>query len=113
MAEDDRRSYQRRKKQSVISFHVIEEGGEPVVRKAKIIDGSRGGLRFQSREALPKNTRLYIRLQSDEWGEELTYLCDTSRELVEIIGSVMWCLESKNSTGGYEVGTRFIGEVEQ
>jgi hypothetical protein len=31
---------------------------------------------------------------------------------VEVIGSVMWCLESENRPGEYEVGTRFIEQVE-
>lgn len=114
MAIDDRRRYLRKKKQSIVSFYVIEEDGEKTVRQAQVIDGSCGGLRLQINESLPKNTRLYIRLDSDDWGEELTYLCNTNgRELVEIIGSVMWCLEDESTPGDYEIGTRFVGRVEQ
>lgn len=113
MGEDDRRKYQRKKKQSVISFHVIKGDGKEKTRKAVVIDGSEGGVRFKSDESLSKNTRLYIKLDSEDWGEELTYFCkDDGLELVEMIGSVMWCLENENSPGEYEIGTRFISGVE-
>ena len=113
MGQDDRRKYSRKKKQNIISFHVIEDGKKSV-QEGVVIDGSPGGLRFKVKKSLSKNTRLYIKLDSDEWGEELTYLCK-SRELglVEMIGSVMWCLENHEKPGEFEVGTRFVGQVEQ
>lgn len=114
MGEDDRRKYQRNRKQSVISFYVIEGDGEEETRKAVVVDGSEGGVRFRTKESLAKNTRLYIKLDSDDWGEELTYYCkDNGLGLVEMIGSVMWCLENENTPGEFEIGTRFVGQVEQ
>lgn len=115
MGEDDRRKYHRRKKQSIISFHIIEESGnKKKTKQATVIDGSKGGLRFRTNELLPKNTTLYIKLDSEEWGKELTYHCkDGSLDLVAMIGSVMWCLENENTPGEFEVGTRFINMVEQ
>ncbi len=114
MGQDDRRKYQRKEKQSVISFHIITEDGEEKIRKALVVDGSQGGVRFSTDESISKNTRLYIKLDSDDWGDELTYCCkDNGVGLVEMIGSVMWCLEKDDAPGEYEIGTRFISEIEQ
>jgi hypothetical protein len=114
MGEDDRRKFQRRRKQSVISFHLIEEGGEGKIRKAIVVDGSGGGIRFRAGESISKNTRIYIKLDSEVWGDELTYFCkEDGKNLVEVIASVMWCLENENSPGEFEIGTRFISQVEQ
>ena len=114
MGQDDRRKYQRNKKQSVISFHIITEDGTEKTRKALVVDGSQGGVRFRSDESISKNTKLYIKLDSEDWGNELTYYCkDNGLGLVEMIGSVMWCLENDETPGEYEVGTRFVGQVEQ
>jgi hypothetical protein len=113
MGEDDRRRYRRGKKQSVISFHVIEDDGREIKKEAVVVDGSRGGVRFRSKESLPKNTRLYIKLDSEDWGDELTYFCkESDLGLVEVIGRVMWCLENEQSPGEYEIGTRFLSGVE-
>jgi hypothetical protein len=114
MGEDDRRKFQRRRKQSVISFHLIEESGEGKIRKAVVVDGSGGGIRFRAGESISKNTRIYIKLDSEVWGDELTYFCkENGNNLVEVIASVMWCLENENSPGEFEIGTRFISQVEQ
>lgn len=114
MAQDDRRKHHRRKRQSIISFHVIGESGEEKVQRATVVDSSGGGLRFRTKKSIGKNTRIYIQLDSEEWGEELTVHCrNDALGLVEMIGSVMWCLESRETPGEYEVGTRFLGMVEQ
>ena len=114
MGEDDRRKHQRKKKQSIVSFHIIQDDGPKKASEAKIIDGSRGGVRLQTKESFPKNTQLYIKLDSEDWGDDLTYLCkDNGLGLVEVLGSVMWCLESDNSPGEYEIGTCFIDHIEQ
>lgn len=113
MGQDDRRKFSRKKKQSVISFHVIDKGSKQQ-RQGEVVDGSPGGVRFKAKKSIAKNTRLYIKLDSSEWGEELTYLCKgDDLGLVEIVGSVMWCLENHEKPGEYEVGTRFLGKVEQ
>ncbi len=118
MGQDDRRKFSRKKKQSVISFHIIKDEEkqdcEKDCQKAEVIDGSEGGVRFKAKKSLSKNTRLYIKLDSEEWGEELTLYCkDGGQDLVEMVGSVMWCLEDDDRPGEFEVGTRFIGQVEQ
>ena len=114
MAEDDRRHHRRKKKQSIVSFYVIEEQKKSAPQQAAVIDGSCGGIRLRAREFVAKNTRLYIRLNSEEWGEELTYICnDGTKGLVEILGSVMWCLESESTPGEFEIGTCFVSQVEQ
>ena len=113
MGEDDRRKFKRKKKQSVISFHVIEEKDLEKTQEGVVVDCSKGGVRFTSKKAINKNARIYIRLDSEDWGEELTYFCkDIDMGLVEVIGSVMWCLESENRPGEYEVGSRFIEQIE-
>ncbi len=113
MGEDDRRKFSRKKLQSVISFHVIKETGKEKAQEGVVMDCSQGGVRFSAKKSIEKNTQIYIKLDSEDWGEELTYFCkDTGMGLVEVIGSVMWCLESENSPGEYEVGTRFIGQLE-
>jgi len=114
MGEDDRRKYSRKKKQSIISFHVIDDSNEELQEEGEVVDGSVGGVRFRSKKSLSKNTRIYIKLDSGDWGEELTYVCKKDdMGLVEIIGSVMWCLENEDRPGEFEVGTRFIDMVEQ
>ncbi len=115
MGEDDRRKFKRKKRQSVISFHLIEEKGKDKTQEGIVVDCSQGGVRFKSKKSIDKNTRIYIKLDSEDWGDELTYFCkDTDSEigLVEVIGSVMWCLENENNPGEFEVGTRFIGQIE-
>lgn len=114
MAQDDRRKHHRRSRQNIISFHIIEDTGEEKSQQATVIDSSGGGLRLRTQKSLGKNTRIYITLDSEEWGEELTVHCrDEALGLVEMIGSVMWCLESRDNPGEYDVGTRFLGLVEQ
>jgi hypothetical protein len=113
MGEDERRKFKRKKKQCVISFHVIEGKGLEKKQEGVVVDCSQGGVRFTSKSSIDKNSRIYNRLDSEDWGEELTYFCkDTDIGLVEVIGSVMWCLESENRPGEYEVGTRFIEQIE-
>lgn len=113
MGQDERRKFQRQKKQSVISFYVVGDKGKDKDIEAVVIDSSKAGVRFRVKNSLPKNAKIYIKLDSEEWGEELTYFCkDTGLGLVEMIGSVMWCLESQHAPGEFEVGTRFVGQVE-
>lgn len=113
MGEDDRRRFKRKKKQSVMSFHVIDGKDFDETQEVAVVDCSHGGVRFTSKKSIDKNTRLYIKLASEDWGEELTYFCkDVGIGLVEVIGAVMWCLESENRPGEYEVGTRFVEQIE-
>ncbi len=113
MGQDEKRKFSRYGKQCMISFYIVEESGEKKEEKGVVVDGSQAGVRFKVKNSLKKNTRIYIKLDAEEWGEELTYLCQGDEPgLVEVIGSVMWCLESQNSPGEYEVGTRFISQVE-
>lgn len=110
MVENDRRHYSRTGKLSQITFHFIERGAKKV-HQAMVIDGSQGGIRFRVQESIPKNTRLYIRLDSEKWEEELScFLQDDGYTVIEMIGSVMWCQEDG---GEFEVGARFIGYTEQ
>jgi len=115
MGEDDRRQYKRQNKQSIVHFQVIEskeKPGRPM--EGVMLDYSLGGMRFSAREPMGKNTRIYIKLESEEWGKELTVVWKKpNRSLLELIGSVMWCLESSESPGEFEIGTRFVGEIEQ
>jgi hypothetical protein len=118
MAIDDRRRFKRQKKQSIIHFQVVESKGEidedQEGLEAMTMDYSLDGMRFSTKEPIKKNTKIYIKLDSDEWGKELTVVWNkTDHSLLEMIGSVMWCLESSESPGEFEVGTRFIRDVEQ
>jgi hypothetical protein len=115
MGEDDRRQFKRQSRQSIVHFQVIEK--EETSNKDKegvMLDYSLGGMRFSAKEPIRKNTRIYIKLESEEWGKELTVVWkDPNRSLMEVIGSVMWCLESSETPGEFEIGTRFVGEIEQ
>ncbi len=115
MGEDDRRKYTRRKKQSVISFQIIEATNKKIQsQEGVVLDGSEGGVRFSAQRSLHKNTKIYIKLKSEDWGEELTVLCqDEKVDLLEMIGSVMWCLENEEKPGEFEIGTQFVEMLEQ
>jgi hypothetical protein len=115
MGNDDRRQFKRQNKQSIVHFQVIEpkdkHGSD---QKGVILDYSLGGLRFSAKEPIRKKTKIYIKLDSEEWGKELTVVWkDPNRSLLEVIGSVIWCLESRETPGEFEIGTRFIDEIEQ
>lgn len=115
MGEDDRRQFKRQSKQSIVHFQVIEKKDKPGQHQEGVmLDYSLGGMRFSAKEPIGKNTRIYIKLESEEWGKELTVVWkNQNRSLLEVIGSVMWCLESSETPGEFEIGTRFVGEIEQ
>ncbi len=115
MGTDDRRQFKRQNKQSIVHFQVIEsKDKQGADQEGQMLDYSLGGIRFSAKEPIRKNTRIYIKLESEEWGKELTVVCkDQNRSLLEVIGSVMWCLESRETPGEFEIGTRFIDEIEQ
>ena len=115
MGMDDRRQFKRLNKQSIIHFQVIESKEmQGLNQEGVMLDCSQGGIRFSAREPLKKNSKIYIKIESEEWGKELVVVWkDSKRSLLEVIGSVMWCLESSESPGEFEIGTRFVGEREQ
>ncbi len=115
MGEDDRRKFKRHKKQSVINFQIIENLDKEVKKQeGTVVDCSEGGVRFSSQQKLRKNTKLYIKLDSEDWGEELVIHChDDNLDLLEMVGSVMWCLEKDDSPGEFEIGTQFVEMLEQ
>ena len=115
MGTDDRRQFTRKNQQSIVHFQVVEAKEKPGPdQEGVMLDYSPGGMRFSSKEPVRKNARIYIKLESEEWGKELTVVWkDPNRSLLEVIGSVMWCLESRDIPGEFEVGTRFVGEIEQ
>ena len=115
MGTDDRRQFKRQNKQSIVHFQVIEsKDRQDTDQEGQMLDYSLGGIRFSTKEPIRKNTRIYIKLESEEWGKELTVVCkDPGRSLLEVIGSVMWCLESIETPGEFEIGTRFVDEIEQ
>ena len=115
VGKDDRRQFTRRNKQSIVHFQVIESPDSMGADKEAVVkDYSAGGIRFSAREPLGKNTRISIRFESEEWGKDLTAVYkDPKHSLMDVIGSVMWCLESREIPGEYEIGTQFIDETEQ
>jgi PilZ domain len=115
MGTDDRRRFKRQRKQSIVHFQVVESKGEPGPdQEGTMLDYSLGGMRFSAKEPIKKNTKIYIKLESEEWGKELTVVWrNPNRSLMEVIGSVMWCLESPETPGEFEVGARFVGDLEQ
>lgn len=115
MGEDDRRKYKRHRKPSIINFQIIESPEKQSDKEnGVVVDCSKGGVRFSSRKSIQKNTKIYIKLKSDDWGEELTINCQEDNvDLLEMIGSVMWCLESNDRPGEYDIGTQFIEMLEQ
>jgi hypothetical protein len=102
-------------KQSIVHFQIVESKGDPGPdREGKMVDYSQGGMRFSAKQPLQKNTKIYIKLDSEEWGKELTVVWrNPDRSLLEVIGSVMWCLESPETPGEFEVGARFVEGIEQ
>ena len=115
MGEDDRRKYKRYRKPSIISFQIIESAEKKSDKEdGVVVDCSEGGVRFSTKKSLSKNTKIYIKLKSEDWGEELTVNCSEDNvDLMEIIGSVMWCLESNDRPGEFDIGTQFIEMLEQ
>lgn len=115
MATDDRRNFKRKPKQSIIHFQLVESEKESELDdEGMMLDYSPGGLRFSAKKSIKKNTKIYIKLDSEEWGKELTVVWrDPNRNLLEVIGQVMWCLESRENPGEFEIGAMFVGDVEQ
>jgi hypothetical protein len=115
MGNDDRRQFKRQNKQSIVHFQVIEsKERQGLDKKGVSLDYSVGGIRFSAKDPIRKKTKIYIKLESEEWGKELTVLWkDPHRSLLEMIGSVIWCLESKESPGDFEIGAQFVEEIEQ
>ncbi len=115
MGTDDRRQFRRQHKQSIVHFQVVEsqeKSGRDC--EGTMVDYSPGGLRFTAKEPIRKNAKIYIKLESEEWGKELTVIWQCpNRSLLEMIASVMWCLESRETPGEFEVGARFEGDTEQ
>ncbi len=111
MGQDDRRKFDRFKKQSIINFQIIEtpEKESDSQEEALMVDCSEGGIRFSGPKALKKNTKIYIKIKSEDWGDELTIFCQKDKEdLFQMIGSVMWCLENEQKPGEFEIGTQFV-----
>ncbi len=115
MGTDDRRKYKRKRKQSIVHFQVVESKEKPGhEQEGTLVDYSLGGMRISANEPIKKNTKIYIKLDSEEWGQELTVIWNKpGSSLIEVIGSVMWCLESPETPGEYEMGARFVEDVEQ
>lgn len=115
MGSDDRRQFKRQFKQSIVHFQVVESQGDPGPdQEGEMVDYSQGGMRFSTKEPIKKNTKIYIKLDSEEWGKELTIVWrNKDRSLLEVIGSVIWCLERPGNPGEFEVGARFEEQIEQ
>ncbi len=112
MEMDDRRRYPRREKSTIVSYSVLENGkNEEDI--GHVVDGGIGGVRFRAKRSISKNSRVYIRLNSKEWGEDFSgFFVDEKTDNIEMIGMVMWCLESDEKPGEYEIGARFVGFTE-
>jgi hypothetical protein len=113
MAENERRNGDRKNRQFAFQFKKIgEEGGQAHSAGGVLIDYSVAGIRFLTGEQLGKNTALLIELDFESFGREMMNwrkLWDEGdASCLKVIGSVMWCLESKQKVGEYEVGTRFV-----
>ncbi len=114
MGKDDRRKYARYSKQCIINFQIIESSSQANEQEeAVVLDYSKGGVRFSAPRYLKKNTKVFIKLKSDDWGDGITVICqEENADLLEIIGSVMWCMESQERPGEYEIGTQFGDDSE-
>ncbi len=109
MGKDDRRKYARYSKQCVINFQIVEASDQKKEQeKGVVLDYSKGGVRFSAPRYLSKNTKVFIKIKSDDWGEGITVVCqEENADLLEIIGSVMWCMENPEKPGEFEIGTQF------
>ncbi len=109
MGKDDRRKYARFSKQCVVNFQIIASSNrENEQEEGVVLDYSKGGVKFSAPRYLKKNTKVFIRLRSEDWGDGFTVVCqEENADLLEIIGSVMWCMESQERPGEFEVGTQF------
>ncbi len=81
-----------------------------------MLDFSAAGIRFVSDKPLEKNSRLRIRLdpkQIDEGSSEWFRLWDVQKDdQLNMQGKVMWCMASGSDEGGYEIGTCFVGKLD-
>ena len=114
MGIDDRRQFVRQLKQGILHFQVVESKGKAGPdQEGTVLDYSAGGLRFSTKAPIRKSSKIYIKFDSEEWGKELTVVWSRQeRSLLEMIGSVMWCLESSEAPGEYEIGACFLRNVE-
>jgi len=112
MDSNERREEERINTENEFHFtkvHVDEMSGQNL--KGSMVDYSVAGLRFVTAEPLEKNTSLLIHLDLDALdgdGVDWKALWETGDAVsLNIIGSVMWCLESKVESNLFEVGMRF------
>lgn len=119
MKGNERRESVRISKENSFQFKEIQAGNNHrQSKKGVMIDYSVAGLRFVTDEPLEKNTSLFIQLDLDALGsDDVSWrnLWETGDAVsLNIIGSVMWCLESEHESNVFEIGTRFTQKaVEQ
>jgi hypothetical protein len=116
MAGKERRKGGRTRKQVAFQFKTMDANGNNNLPLAgTLLDYSIAGIRFMTGEQLRKNTALLIELDFEGFGKDtadwrqLWQAGESSR--LKVIGSVMWCLESKQTSGLFEVGTRFVSKA--
>lgn len=113
MANNERRKGIRKNKKFVFQFNKIgEEDSKSHPIDGTLIDYSIAGIRFVTREQLQKNTALLIELDFAKLGTETKNWRNLWDEYeaasLRVIGSVMWCQENTQTSGEFEVGTRFV-----
>ncbi len=83
----------------------------PPTMSGQLVDYSAAGIRFITNARLDKNVSINIRLNLDSFDNEAIDwrdLWQTGDEpYLNVIGSVMWCLNNKEDSNKFEVGTRF------
>ncbi|THB79056.1 MAG: PilZ domain-containing protein [Desulfobulbaceae bacterium] len=115
--EQDRRKATRTPCNRTFQFERLEQdSGAYDSRHGVMLDFSAAGIRFVSDKPLEKNSRLRIRLdpkQIDEGSSEWFRLWDVQKDdQLNMQGKVMWCMASGSDEGGYEIGTCFVGKLD-
>lgn len=113
MGKNERRECTRTNRQCAFQFEKIgADGSKQLPADGMLVDYSIAGIRFTTKEQLEKNTPLLIQFDLDVFendAEDWRHLWEAGDATsLKVVGSVMWCLASKNEPGEFEVGTRFV-----
>lgn len=114
--EDERRQHSRLDRASTIRYQPLQNlAAQDKMRPAVLCDFGGGGIRFLTDERLQKNEQLVIELHFSGWREKDDDWTRTGNDNdvgnLNAIGAVMWCSESNESSGKFEIGLRFTGRL--
>lgn len=117
MEKVERRKDARINNDTIFQYDIAQENPIlPLSKVGQLVDYSPAGIRFITDTPLDKNMSLYIRLNLGSFEgdgiawRELWEIGDES--YLDVIGSVMWCLNHDGKTNKFEVGMRFARKAQ-